>query len=244
MGLHRLFYVPEGGDAADGVYVRYPTEEQFAVVAIESVRAGCAVVGEDLGTVPTEVRDAMDHHRVLRSFVAEFAMSAQSAPGLPDHRSVASVDTHDTPTFRGFVRGVDIDAREHAGRLSVDEATDARAERAAACDALAGALRARGLGPDGDEGAAEPMLGGLLSMLGDGDAPAVIVGIDDLLGDTEPQNVPGTTVERPNWVRRLALTLEELTSDEEVGGLLDRLQSARLASHVRAGAERAEREQG
>jgi 4-alpha-glucanotransferase len=246
MGLHRLFHVPEGGDPTDGVYVRAATEEQFAVVAIESVRAGCAVVGEDLGTVPTEVRDAMEHHRVLRSFVAEFAMPpSHSDPVLPDHRSVASVDTHDTPTFRGFVRGADIDGREAAGRLSADEAATARAQRAGACDALAGVLDARGLGPEGgDEGRADPMLGGLLSMLGDADAPAVLVGVDDLLGEIEPQNIPGTAGARPNWVRRLPLTLEELTADAEVGTLLERLQAARLASHVRAGAARAEWEQG
>ena len=67
MGLHRLFWVPDGMEATAGTYVRYPTAEQFAVVAIESSRAGCRVVGEDLGTVPDEVREAMDRHRVLRS---------------------------------------------------------------------------------------------------------------------------------------------------------------------------------
>ena len=148
MGLHRLFFVPEGMAATDGVYVRYPADEQFAVVAIESVRAGCAVVGEDLGTVPTEVRDAMDRHRVLRSFVAEFSMPG--APGDdfvgPDHRSVASVDTHDTPTFAAFVRGADIVARHDAGRLSDDEAERADADRRRACDALAAVVAARGIG--------------------------------------------------------------------------------------------------
>ena len=110
MGLHRLFWVPDGMDAADGVYVRYATEEQFAVVAIESHRAGCVVVGEDLGTVPDEVRDAMDRHRVLRSYVAEFAMPGGPGQpmGEPDHRMVATVDTHDTPTFAAFAAGDDL----------------------------------------------------------------------------------------------------------------------------------------
>ena len=99
MGLHRLFWVPDGMEAHEGVYVRYPTDEQFAVVAIESHRAGCIVVGEDLGTVPDEVREAMDRHRVLRSYVAEFSLLGPSGLDGPDGRSVASVDTHDTPTF-------------------------------------------------------------------------------------------------------------------------------------------------
>jgi 4-alpha-glucanotransferase len=251
MGLHRLFYVPEGLDATEGVYVRYPTEEQFAVVAIESVRAGCVVVGEDLGTVPTEVREAMERHRVLRSFVAEFSMpTADGEPVVPDHRSVASVATHDTPTFRGFVRGDDIDAREAAGRVSAEEAAAARAERDRACGALELALRTRGLGPADDlydqdaDDRADPLLGGLLSLLGESDAPAVLVGIDDLLGETDPQNVPGTGDERPNWVLRCPLALDELMADTHVAALLDRLQGARLASHVRAGSARAAQEHG
>ena len=105
MGLHRLFWVPEGMEATAGTYVRYPTDEQFAVVAIESSRAACLVVGEDLGTVPDEVREAMDRHRVLRSYVAEFALPPGPDEPLvvPDRRMVATVDTHDTPTFAGFV---------------------------------------------------------------------------------------------------------------------------------------------
>jgi 4-alpha-glucanotransferase len=237
MGLQRLFFVPEGMAATDGVYVRYPADEQFAVVAIESVRAGCAVVGEDLGTVPTEVRDAMDRHRVLRSFVAEFAMPG--APGDdfagPDHRSVASVDTHDTPTFAAFVQGSDLVARRDEGRLSNDEADQAIADRRRACEALAAVVAARGIGDVHPAGAAPPLLGGLLSLLGDSDAPAVLVGLDDLVGETEPQNVPGTGPERPNWVRRLPLDLDELAEDPAVAALLDRLQASRLASHVRTG---------
>jgi 4-alpha-glucanotransferase len=236
MGMHRLFFVPEGMAATDGVYVRYPADEQFAVVAIESVRAGCAVVGEDLGTVPTEVRDAMDRHRVLRSFVAEFSMPG--APGDdfagPDHRSVASVDTHDTPTFAAFLQEADIIARHDEGRLSDDEAERAIATRRLACDALSAVVAARGIDDVRPAGTAPVLLGGLLTLLGHSDAPAVLVGLDDLLGETEPQNVPGTGPDRPNWVLRLPLDLDELADDPSVAALLDRLQGSRLASHARA----------
>ncbi len=234
MGLHRLFFVPDGMAATDGVYVRYPADEQFAVVAIESVRAGCAVVGEDLGTVPTEVRDAMDRHRVLRSFVAEFSMPGATGDDFigPDHRSVASVDTHDTPTFAAFVRGADLDARRDEGRLPDDDAARALADRRRACDALAAVVAARGIGDVQPAGRAPALLGGLLSMLGESESPAVLVGIDDLVGETEPQNVPGTGPDRPNWVLRLPLDLDELADDPSVAALLDRLQGARLASYA------------
>jgi 4-alpha-glucanotransferase len=203
MGLHRLFWVPDGMEAQEGVYVRYPTDEQFAVVAIESHRSGCVVVGEDLGTVPDEVREAMDRHRVLRSYVAEFAMGRDDRPVGPDGRSVASVDTHDTPTFATWAAGLDPGAR------------DRMAEQMGTTDLLAG----------------------VLGLLARSDAPAVLVTLEDLVGQTEPQNMPGTGPERPNWVVRLPGPLGELGTRPEVSERLAAVQDQRLASHAQAEGE-------
>jgi len=213
MGLHRLFWVPDGMAATAGTYVRYPTDEQFAVVAIESSRSGCLVVGEDLGTVPDEVRDAMDRHRVLRSYVAEFALPHGPDGGFarPDHRMVATIDTHDTPPFAAYRADPD-------GRGQVDRA-----------------LRQAGWSETSDADQSElSQLRGLLEVLADSDAPAVLVALDDLVAQTEPQNVPGTSTERPNWVLRLPVTLSELAGDPEVDQLLASVQGHRLASHQRA----------
>ena len=235
MGLHRLFWVPDGMDATEGVYVRYPTEEQFAVVAIESQRADCLVVGEDLGTVPDAVREAMDRHRVLRSYVAEFAMpdEAGAALGTPDHRTVATVDTHDTPPFAAFVAADDIRARVAAGHVSHDVAAGAYARRQRSCDALVGDLERRGYEGRGPGGESD-LLRAVLEALGDSDAPAVLVSLDDLVGSTDPQNIPGTGPERPNWVQRLPRSLTEMATDPEIEATLAALQARRLASHGRA----------
>ena len=235
MGLHRLFWVPDGMDATEGVYVRYPTEEQFAVVAIESHRAECLVVGEDLGTVPDAVREAMDHHRVLRSYVAEFAMpdGPGSELGAPDHRMVATVDTHDMPPFAAFVAADDVRARVDGGQLSRDDAAHQFARRQRSCDALVVDLERRGYegrGPGGER----DLLRGVLEALGDSEAPAVLVSLDDLVGSTEAQNVPGTGPDRPNWVQRLPLSLTEMAADPAIEATLAALQARRLASHARA----------
>jgi len=95
MGLHRLYWVPDGRDATDGVYVRYHQDEMRAVVCLEAHRAGVAVVGEDLGTVPDGVRDAMAQDRMLRSWVFEFSAEEPAPPEL----SLASLATHDLPRF-------------------------------------------------------------------------------------------------------------------------------------------------
>jgi 4-alpha-glucanotransferase len=115
MGLHRLFWIPPGGGAPDGVYVRYPADELYAVLAIESHRQRCAVAGEDLGTVPDSVRPMMNERGVHGLFVAEFEWSWQDGRATvhrPRAGTVASLDTHDTPTFAGFAAREEIPGAE------------------------------------------------------------------------------------------------------------------------------------
>jgi 4-alpha-glucanotransferase len=106
MGLHRLFWIPPRGSAADGVYVRYPADELYAILLIESQRQRCAVAGEDLGTVPEGVRPMMAERGLHSLFVAQFAWGFQEGKPCmhwPAPGQVASLDTHDTPTFATFV---------------------------------------------------------------------------------------------------------------------------------------------
>ncbi len=103
MGLHRLWLVPPGGSAVDGCYVRYPAAELRAVAVLEASRAGAAVVGEDLGTVPRRVRQAMGTDGMLRTWVWQFAARPDDPlPAVPED-ALASLGTHDTPPFAAFL---------------------------------------------------------------------------------------------------------------------------------------------
>jgi 4-alpha-glucanotransferase len=102
MGLYRLYWVPVGADPTEGAYVRYRDDELRAIVALEARRSGTAIVGEDLGTVPAEVRRGMEDDRMLRSWVLQFEVSSDAPLPDPPELSMASIGTHDLPRFVSF----------------------------------------------------------------------------------------------------------------------------------------------
>ena len=59
MGLQRLFLIPDGAKPAEGAYLSYPFDDLIGHIALESQRAHCMVVGEDLGTVPEGFRERL-----------------------------------------------------------------------------------------------------------------------------------------------------------------------------------------
>jgi 4-alpha-glucanotransferase len=102
LGLNRMFWVPPGGSASDGVYVRYRQDELHAVIAIEAARAGAVVIGEDLGTVTSAIRQAMDRDGMLHSFVTRFEATAKDPMPQPRQPCAASLGSHDLPKFAAY----------------------------------------------------------------------------------------------------------------------------------------------
>ncbi|MCX2727264.1 4-alpha-glucanotransferase [Thermomicrobium sp. 4228-Ro] len=205
MGFHRLYWVPSGASGREGVYVRYRPEEFYAVLAIESQRAGCAVAGEDLGTVPQAVRHAMVDNGLLRLWVLPFEQqngSFREPPGL----AVASLETHDLPPFAALWEEWGPERQE----------------------AVRDWLVQRGYIQPG-EGGHDPatLLRALLRLLGSGPAAIVLVNLEDLWLEREPQNRPGTGLECPNWRRLARRGLADLAADRTIGELLATLDRTR-----------------
>ena len=227
MQLYRLFWIPQGLEAKDGVYVRYPAEELFAVLALESHRYQALLVGENLGTVPPEVNAALERHGILGMYVLQYEL----APGAPEPApappaaTVASLNTHDMPPFKAFWEGLDIADRQELGLLDEEQARGERERREATRRELEELVRRRGEGdepPDDQE-----VLRRLLEHLAASPARLMLVNLEDLWGETEPQNVPGTTDERPNWRRKARLGFEEFSTDPEVLATLRRVDELR-----------------
>ena len=88
-----------------GGYVAYPFRELLAILAAESRRARCLVIGEDLGTVPAELRSALNQAGVLsyRPLLFEKDSSGEySSPGAYPREALVCATTHDLPTWRGY----------------------------------------------------------------------------------------------------------------------------------------------
>jgi 4-alpha-glucanotransferase len=222
MGLFRLYCVPQGRPATDGIYLRYPHDELLAVLTLESSRARCALVGEDLGTVPEQVRPAMAEHGLFRLHVGQWFLPAEpgQAPRPSPAESVASLNTHDTPTFAGWWRGADIDDRKDLGLITAEQELGERVAREHSKTALlafAGPLDGGGSPPagsaaEGRRGSSDPRsaltdveraMVAVTADLAAGPAEVMLIALDDLVLDPVPHNVPGTTSQRPNWQRRV-----------------------------------------
>jgi 4-alpha-glucanotransferase len=223
MSLYRLFWVPAGMEATRGVYVRYPEDELFAVLVLESARHQAVVIGEDLGTVPDAVRRAMQKHHVQRMHVVQFEASAEHEVPVPapPPDAVTSLNTHDMPTFAGFWRGSDIDDQLDLGLIDPAEHEHAHDSRAVLRRRLAT------LTHDTSAASAADVRDGLLERLAASPARYVLVTLEDLWLEDRPQNVPGTSTERPNWQRRARRSLEDIIASNDVARTLLRVEAQR-----------------
>ena len=223
MGLHRLFWIPNGFSGDKGVYVEYPAEELYAILSVESHRSQAGIVGENLGTVPPAVNLAMQRHNIQQMAVIQYEIRGddpkRALRPLPAD-AVTSLNTHDMPPFRAFLDGKDIDDRGEGARKQ-------HLERSRLRKLLVEFLKSKHLLPAGTRVSPEVVFEATLQFLGASQANVVLVNIEDLWQEILPQNVPGTQQERPNWRRRLKLTLEELEESKEAADSLRLVEKGR-----------------
>jgi 4-alpha-glucanotransferase len=228
MGLHRLYWIPSGAGARDGVYVRYRPEEMYAILSLESHRQESVIVGENLGIVPDRVNTALGEHGIAKMYVLAIELKAdERRPYRPiGRRVVASFGTHDLPTFASFWQGDDLEERVRFGVLTPEREPVERAQREKAKAALVRYLRRGGLlGAEVDIAA---IYRACLALLATSPAERVLVNLEDLWQESRPQNVPGTMSDKhPNWRRRARYALEEHDAAPGVEEALETLRRYR-----------------
>ncbi len=216
LGLLRSYWLPD--DGSPGGYVTQPLEALLAIITIEAHRAGCLVVGEDLGLVPDGFREAMNTSGLYSYAVWQFETTGTGeilpADTLPPY-SLACFGTHDTPTLNGFWHGTDIEWWHRVGWLNSGDRAARHSHRARQrtslreiCDIPATART-----PE----VAEAVHGRLAG------SPAALVSVqlDDVFTELEAQNLPGTINEHPNWRRRLNVPVEEMAQSPVLRHIAD-----------------------
>ncbi|QXC63469.1 4-alpha-glucanotransferase [Aquihabitans sp. G128] len=212
MGLFRLLWIPPTMGAADGAYVRFHGKELLDVVALESVRAGALVIGEDLGTVEPGVREVLADAGVLSTRLLWFE---DEPPATWPRQAMAAVSTHDLPTVAGVWTGVDL-ADQHAAGVTVPADGDEEMRH-----------HLRAAGHVDDSASVEQVVLAAHRRLAEAPSVLVTATLDDLLGAEHRPNLPGTVDEHPNWRIPLPVPLDDLPGHDRAEAIAAALAEGR-----------------
>jgi len=210
LGLKRLYLVPNGFSAVDGVYVQMPFEALLAVTAMESTAHRCVVIGEDLGTVPEGFRKQMADWGIWSYMVMMFERDDRGAFRGRDHYSadaLVTFNTHDLSTYAGWRSFGDLKTKRSLG-IDPGESDEARWHALAMLDDV---LRQNAI--DRND------VFSVLNFLAQTRSRLLAVSLEDILGVLDQPNIPGTVNEHPNWRRRLPVSIEQMTSAVDVAAL-------------------------
>jgi len=231
MWLQRMFVIPIGEPASSGGYLRFPFETLLAILALESQRARCVIVGEDLGTVPLGFRERMHEQNILSYRLMRFEKSHDGWFKGPDqypYLALATPSSHDLPTLSGYFEGRDLlEARKL--ELIADDETLQRAlhERRHECRSLIDALKYHGVidaaadwSDFTDPQVAAKLVDGAQVYLAKSHAALAMLNLEDIALSAQQVNVPGTVDEAPNWRARLDFQPENMLTDKRLIKLL------------------------
>jgi malto-oligosyltrehalose trehalohydrolase/4-alpha-glucanotransferase len=232
MALQHLYWVPQGEKPSVGAYVAYPMDDMIGILALESHRQHCLVVGEDLGTVPEGFRERMAAANILSYRVLFFEQDADGAflpPEAYPSLALAVVGSHDLPTLRGWWERRDITLKDSLGLYpEAQEAGRQQDARERDHAQFLQVLRREELLQADEEPDVLQLARLAHAFLARSPSMLAMAQIDDLTDEADPVNVPATSHEHSNWRRRLSMTLEELATDPhfiEIAGIFRKERS-------------------
>ncbi len=242
MTLYRLWWVPRGFQSKDGAYVHYPYQDLIAILALESQRNECVVIGEDLGTVADEMTLAMEHYRAYHYKVLLFEQEPSGRfkpPSAYVESALATVTTHDLPTLRGWWEEYDLRLRDRLDLYPNEEFKNQahkvrEAERRNLMQALVDAKLWHWHSDQPLPEYSAALSRAVHAFLGLSSANIALIQIEDLIGMTDPVNVPGTHTEHPNWQRKVAIDTAEIFAREDARDILDGMHRARRGENPNA----------
>lgn len=227
MGLRRLFwgFYTAQNPAVQGAYIYYDIKDLTAILTLESVRAKCLLIGEDLGTVPDGFREYMAEHGLLSYKVLARQKEKDGSFIKPEkyvYMSLAQFSTHDQATACGFWNNTDIEVFKqsnlyvndsqyydniegrHLDRVNLHKAFDE-----------AGLLNAQDkaeLSISELSGMPLPQNIHILSNIyvAKTNSALFLVRVCDIFRQTVLDNAPGTVKEHPNWRFKMSVSIDDM----------------------------------
>ncbi len=239
LGLLRLWWIPKGENATKGAYMYYPVEDMISILALESHRHQCAVIGEDLGTVPDEVVGILKEAGIHSYKVFPFETAEDGGFISPAHyepQSMSAICTHDMPTLRGFWHCDDLKMGKELGLYPNQEQLEGLfADRLECKQGILDSMRGHtqnwlsdGIGHDAQFVPMDRYLAEAIQLhCAAGASTLLSTQLEDWLEMDKPVNIPGTVDEYPNWRRKLAVNLDEVFAKEEVNSIAAKLTQVR-----------------
>lgn len=232
-GLARLWVIPVGGQSGDGAYLNYPFQDLVRLLTLEAHLAGAFIVAEDLGTSPHGFTHAITQRHLLGMRVLWFQRAEDHGfIGAQDYDPMAAAmtGTHDTPTLAGWWSGRDLDWADQLGRLPED-LDRSKAEEIRDWDRglLWSTLSCDAPRPAPQDSA--PLVDAAIGHIASTPSALAIIPLEDICGQVEQPNLPGTVAEHPNWRRRAGAPLDAMLSQPATRRRIDILRRARSAEN-------------
>ncbi|MEP4889207.1 MAG: 4-alpha-glucanotransferase [Aliiglaciecola sp.] len=237
MALLRLWWVAKGDDAKEGGYVYYPVDDLLGILALESQRHKSLVIGEDLGTVPEEIRDKLAENGVYSYRVFFFEQAKDGGFYSPSDypiQSMSTLTTHDMPTLSGYWHCHDLELGKELGLYPTDEILSGLyASRHDNKQRILDSLHGHHSIPEWMDrkvdqlGMSKELNYDMQIHMATGSSALLSLQLEDWLQMNKPVNIPGTFKEYPNWKRKLNKDLEQIFSDPEIVLLAKKLTEAR-----------------
>ena len=219
MGFNRLYWIPKSCQPHEGVYVQYPDEEIYAIFCLESHRHKTVLIGENLGTVPPCTNRMMKKHAMVPMHIVQYLLDSKETLIPQSKLMLASLNTHDMPTFYAYCNALDIKKKDESTHLSLDNYKKELAIRHKHINQLKRILKIKGYSHPS-------LIKSALQFLAQSKAHLLIINIEDLWGEASAQNTP-CVINELNWRKKLAFSLEELALLPEVNDILRSVNDAR-----------------
>ena len=225
----RLWWVPKGEKANKGGYVYYPVNDLLGILALESHRLKSLVIGEDLGTVPDEIREMLAENGVHSYRVFFFEQAKDGGFFSPGHypvQSMSTLTTHDMPTLVGYWHCLDLELGNELGLYPGEEVlSQLYHSRHDNKQQILDSLHGHQSIPDWTGHTVEQMgmhkelNHGMQYHMAKGSSSLLCLQLEDWLEMDKPVNIPGTSTEYPNWKRKLTRNLEQIFTDPVLNSL-------------------------